>query len=210
MGIEVSQKYFPHFQTHKQCKSINSVSPTEKDSEILNISKTFKNLFLRIGKIKNQMKNTHIHEPFKPIQLKGRRVPLHLLDSVKTKLNGLKDEGHIKKLENCDEDRFISPKIITCKKEKSIMLALDSKIIKNQIYKNKYQMPNIHELADNVAAQIASNSVGEVWFTNLDLKNAHSQHALDKFTSNQCNFSIVGGDITYLVFNWFLRPMRYA
>ena len=31
-------------------------------------------------------------------------------------------------------------------------------------------MPNIHELVDNVGAQIANDSVGEVWFTNLDLK----------------------------------------
>ena len=46
------------------------------------------------------------------------------------------------------------------------------------------------------AAQITNDSVGEVWFTNLDLKNAYSQLALDKFTSNQCNFGIVGGDIT--------------
>ena len=196
MGIEVSQKHFPHFQTNKQCKSINSISQTNQDREILNISKSFKNLFLRIGKIKNQMKITHFHEPLKPIQLKGRRVPLHLLDAVKTELNRLKAEGHIKKLKNCDEDRFISPIVITCKKDKSIKLALDSKFINKQIYKNKYQMPNIHELVDNVAAQITNDSVGEVWFTNLDLKNAYSQLALDKFTSNQCNSSIVGGDIT--------------
>ena len=71
VGIEVPQKYFPQFQTHKQCKSKNSISPSDKNSEILNISKTFKNLFLRIGKIKNQMKITHFHEPLKPIQLKG-------------------------------------------------------------------------------------------------------------------------------------------
>ena len=54
------------------------------------------------------MKITHFHEPLKPIQLKRRRVPLRLLDSVKTQLNRLKDEGHIKKLENCDEDCFLS------------------------------------------------------------------------------------------------------
>ena len=137
VGLEVSQKYFPHFQTNKQCKSKNSISQTDKDREILNISKTFKNLFLRLGKIKNQMKITHFHEPLKPIQLKGRRVPLHLLDSVKTELNRLKDKGHIKKLENRYEDRFISPIVITCKKDKSIMLALDSKFINKQIYKNK-------------------------------------------------------------------------
>ena len=57
-------------------------------------------------------------------------------------------------------------------------------------------MPNIHELVDNVAAQIANDCVEKVWFTNLYLKNPYSQLALDKFTSNQCNFNIVGGDIT--------------
>ena len=30
----------------------------------------------------------------------------------------------------------------------------------------------------------------------MDLKNAYSQLALDKFTSNQCIFGTVGGDIT--------------
>ena len=78
------------------------------------------------------MKITHFHEPLKPIQLKGKRVPLYLLDSVKTELNKLKDEGHIKKLKKCDEVRFISPIIITCKKDKSIKLALDSKFINKQ------------------------------------------------------------------------------
>ena len=97
------------------------------------ISKTFKQLFFRIGKIKNQTKITHFHEPLKPIQLKGRRVPLHLLDSVKSELYRLKSEERIKKLKNCDEDRFISPIVITCKKDKSIKLVLDSKISNKQI-----------------------------------------------------------------------------
>ena len=39
-------------------------------------------------------------------------------------------------------------------------------------------------------------------FTNLDLKNANSQLSLDNFTSSQCNFSLVGGNITGL--NQFL------
>ena len=57
-------------------------------------------------------------------------------------------------------------------------------------------MPNIHEVVDKVAAQISNDSVGEIGFTNLDLKKAYSQLVSDKFTSNQCNFSIVGGKIT--------------
>ena len=180
VGINISQKCFPHLETHKQCKSINSISQSDKNKEILNISKTFKYLICRIGKIKNQTKITHFHDPLKPIQLKGRRVPLHLLDSVKTELNRLKDEGHNKKLENCDEDRFIKPIVITCKKDKSIKLALDSKFINKKIYKNKYQMPNIHELVDKFAAQIANDSAT----------------VAKEFTSDQCNFSIVCGNIT--------------
>ena len=100
-----------------------------------------------------------------------------LLQVSKTKLNLLKNEGQIQKLENCDEICFISPIIITCKQDKSIKLALDSKFSNKQIYKNKYQMPNIHEPVDNVAAQISNDSVGKRWFTNLDLKNAYSQFA---------------------------------
>ena len=33
-------------------------------------------------------------------------------------------------------------------------------------------MPKIYDLVDNVGAQIANDSVVEVWLTNLDLKSA--------------------------------------
>ena len=46
-------------------------------------------------------------------------------------------------------------------------------------------MPNIHELVGNVASQISNDSVGEMWFASLDLKNAYSQLSLDNFTSSQ-------------------------
>ena len=73
-------------------------------------------------------------------------------------------------------------------------------------------MPNLDELVDNPAAQSSNDTVGEVWFTILDLKNAYSQLALDKFSSNQCNFSIVGGDIlgTVNCFQLILWVRRYA
>ena len=135
----------------------------------------FKNLFTRVGKIPKDGKVTHFHSPFKPIQSKGRRVPLHLLAGVNEELKRMQTEGHIKKLEKCDEDCFISPILITRKKDTSIKLALDSKLLNDQIFKNKDQMPNIHELIDNVALQISEKSNGRVWLSNLDLKNAYSQ-----------------------------------
>ena len=105
-------------------------------------------------------------------------------------------EGHIVKLNKCDEDCFISPIAITRKKDGSIKLALDSKLLNNQIFKNKYQMLNIHELIDNIAPQLSGKEPGEVWFSSLDLKNAYSQFQLCTDTSKQCNFSIVGGETT--------------
>ena len=108
----------------------------------------------------------------------------------------MEKEGHIVKLNKCDEDCFISQIVITRKKDGSIKLALDSKLIINQIFKNKYQMPNIHELIDIIALQLSSKESGEVRLSSLDLKNAYSQLQLCTDTSKQCNFSIVGGETT--------------
>ena len=72
-------------------------------------------------------------------------------------------EGHIVKLSKCDEDCFIITILITRKKDGSIKLALDSKLdIQEQ--KSKNQMPNIHELIDNIALQLSNKNSGEVWF----------------------------------------------
>ena len=100
------------------------------------------------------------------------------------------------KLNKCDEDCFINPIVITRKKDVSIKLALDSKLLNNQIFKKKYQMPNIHELIDNIALQESSKESGEVWLSSLYLKNAYSQLKLCTDTSKQCNFSIVGCETT--------------
>ena len=90
VGIVVSQKHYPLHINKKTCRSINSITSLDKENETDMISKTFKQLFLRIGKIKNQTKITHFHEPLNSIQLKGRRVPLHLLDSVKLELTQIR------------------------------------------------------------------------------------------------------------------------
>ena len=110
--------------------------------------------------------------------------------------NRREKEGHLVKLNKSDDDCFISPIVITRKKDGSIKLALDSKLLNNQIFKNKYQMPNIHELIDNIALQLSSKESEEVWFSSVDLKNAYSQQQLCTDTSKQCNFSIVGGETT--------------
>ena len=69
-------------------------------------------------------------------------------------------------MDKCTNDFFIAPIVITAKKDGSIKLALDAKPINAQIFKNKYQMPIVDELMDNVGQVISTASeTEEVWFT---------------------------------------------
>ena len=108
----------------------------------------------------------------------------------------METEGHIIKLEKCEEDCFIRPIVITRKKDGSNKLASDYKLLNDQTFKNKYKLPNIHELIGNVVVRISEKSNGQVWFSNLYLKNAYSQLKLCNQTSKQCDFKTVGGETT--------------
>ena len=58
----------------------------------------FKELFTRVGKIRKDLKVTQFQSPFKLVQAKGRKVPLHLLAGVNKELIRMETEGHIKKI----------------------------------------------------------------------------------------------------------------
>ena len=73
---------------------------------------------------------------------------------------------------------------------------MDAKPMNSQIYKNKFQMPNLLELLDSAAQIITSKSEGTVSFTSLDLECAFSELPLDESVSKHCNFSIVCGEFT--------------
>ena len=106
------------------------------------------------------------------------------------------NEGHIVKLQECSDKYFVSPKVITVKKDGSIKLALESRELNKQVHKNKYQMPNLDELVDGTSQIIAERKAGNVYFTTLDFTYAYGQVSLEKETSEQCNFSLIGGKST--------------
>ena len=59
-------------------------------------------------------------------------------------------------MNNCSDQYFISPIVITVKRDQTIKLALDSKTLNKSKHKNKYQMPNIETLMDTIS-QIITN-----------------------------------------------------
>ena len=134
-------------------------------------------------------------ENLKPTKHKGRRVPVHLQESVSNELRRLENEGHIKRVDVTQENVFIQPTVITVKKDKSVKIAVDARELNSYIMKDKYQMPNIENLMDMIAEKMNSNS-GEVWFTSLDMRYAYGQVPLEDETARQCNFKIIGGETT--------------
>ena len=129
---------------------------------------------------------------------KGRRIPINIQDEVADELKRLIDIGHVEKLNSCSEEHFISPIVITVKKDRSINLALDSVALNKAINKNMYQMPNIENLLDGVAEVLTDPKTKhmEQWFSSIDLKYAYSQLRLHPDTMKHCNFNMVGGSAT--------------
>ena len=176
-------------------KSINTISEDTNcsDQKITNWVKTsYPGLCTRIGRARNHMVHTTFLKGFKALQQKGRRIPIHIQEKVEQEIRSLIDQRHIVKLEKSSDQQFISPTVITVKKDQSIELAMDSKQNNKMIHKNKYQMQNIDVLLDNAAqsAQQGHNKPGTTLFSTIDLRYAYSQLKLDEATRKQCKFKI--------------------
>ena len=186
--------------TQLKAETIQSVDYSSSDpiSEYWRsfFAKKYAHVFSRLGRSKSPKEYTNFKFPLVARQIKGRKVPIRIQDRVASEIKFLVEQGRIEKLDKCTTDFFIAPIVLTAKKDGSIKLALNAKPMNAQIWKNKYQMPNIHELIDSAAYVITRNVPGKVWFTSLDLKCAFSQLPLSSLTSSHCNFNILCGEAT--------------
>ena len=188
LGLAVTQSSF------LKGNSINNIASPEFKEQI---AKTFLGLVSRIRRSKSHVAKSKFHKDFQPRHQKVRRIPINLQDKVNAELRKLLAEKHIIKLSSCPDNYFISPIVVTVKKDQTIKLALDSKDLNKSIHKNKYQMPNIDTLIEAISQQISAPASQNItYFSTIDLKYAYSQLNLDTNTANHCNFNIISGDMT--------------
>ena len=167
---------------------INCISePTNK------LFKEFEELFSQKGRLESHEINAQFEENCVPKQQKGRRIPLQLQNSVENEIKKLIKMGHIEKVNEIKDDVFIQPTVITVKKDKSIKIALDARVMNENIKKDKYQMPNLDGLMCSLAETITGDGPGKVWFTPVDLKYAFGQVLFNPSLAKHRNFAIVGG-----------------
>ena len=187
LGIIISQKPCPN-------KDVNNID--QPCAIKRSLAKEFPDSISQIGKSKNHTVNSKFHKNYRVTNQKGRKVPIHLQPKVEIELKKFLNEGHIQKLTNCSDQFFFSPIVITVKKDQSIKIALDSKILIKAIHKNKYQMPNVDSLIQTISQTLSTAPQETAYFTTLDLQYAYSQLKLHSDTARHCNFNIVSGDMT--------------
>ena len=144
LGLAVVQQH--QSEAGKYVNIINVFACKIKET----IAAQFPHLVSRIGLFKTHVAKSKFHQKFTAKHQKGRCVPLNLQPRDTAESERLQNEGHIEKLSSCSDEHFISPIVITVKKDQSIKLALDSKVLNKAIHKNKYQMLNIEMLIDTI------------------------------------------------------------
>ena len=74
--------------------------------------------------MKHTVKST-FHKQLTPTHQEERRVPINLQPLVNAELKKLLDEKHFEKLNSCSDKNFISPIVVTVKRDKTVKLALN-------------------------------------------------------------------------------------
>ena len=155
LGLAVTQSTF-----RKGNRVNNIASPEFKEQ----IAKTFPVLVSRIGRSESYVAKSKFHKDFQPRHQKCRRIPINLQDKINTELKKLLAEKHIIKLSSCPDKYFISPIVVTVKKDQTIKLALDSKVLNKAIHKNKNKMPNIDTLIEYISTNKCSRAAKQLIF----------------------------------------------
>ena len=64
-------------------------------------------------------------------------MPIHLQKAVNKELNKQTNSGHLTRTNDIQENHFISQTIITIKKDNSVKLAMDARILNDNTIKRK-------------------------------------------------------------------------
>ena len=192
LGLDWLDKLETGLQGGKKTKVIRHVEGDESRKKIIS---EHEDLFENNHTIKDLTIDIQLKKDIKPIQQKGRPVPIHFQKNVREELEKLIKSGHIEKADETTENCFISPAVITIKKDKSVKIALDSRKLNEACIKRKAAMPNTEELISKISAKIL-NGEGEIWMSKIDLDYAYGQASLSKEAAKHCVFSIIGGDFT--------------
>ena len=196
MGLDWMKRLEITINSNTEAIKIHNIKMDDNEKRILKLKNEFKDLFYNNTEIKDTVVKINLKENANIIQQKGRPIPIHLQDQVAEGLKRLIKNGYLERATEITEDCFVSPAVITVKKDKSIKTALDSRKLNEATIKRKAQMPNMEELISRISRKISEETEGEITITKLDFDYAYRQLKLDDQTRNLCIFTVTGGEFT--------------
>ena len=196
MGLDWMKRLGITVNTTTDDIKIHNIKTDETEKKILKLKNEFKDLFYNNTEIKDLEVKIDLKEDAKIIQQKGRPVPIHLQNQVAEEIKRLIKNGYLERATEITEDCFVSPAVITVKKDKSMKIALDSRKLNEATNKKKAQMPNMEELISRISRKISEEQEGEIWITKLDFDYAYGQIKLNENTRNLCIFTVTGEEFT--------------
>ena len=176
----------------QQTITINKILLDEPSNQPENIYAKFRKVFEKNHTINNIGVKIQIKPGCYPIQQKARPIPYHLQKDVKNELDRLIKSGHLERLETIEEDCFVSPVVITVKKDKTVNIALDARKLNESCVKKRPHMPNMEELLNQISAELSKNNHDPIWIAVIDLDYAYGQMKLAPEASKHCNFAMTG------------------
>ena len=168
MGLDWMQRLKINLSSNNDSIQIHNMKLDNTERKIIKLQNDFKDFFYNNKEIKNLSVKINSKTGAKIIQQKGRPIPIHLQDQVAQELKRLIKHGYVENATEITENCFVSPAVITVKKDKSIKIALDSRKLNEITVKRKARMPNMEELISRISRKISEGEDGEVLATKLD------------------------------------------
>ena len=151
-------------------------------------------IYAKINKLfetNHTIKDIEVKIQIKPgcysIQQKARPTPYQLQKDVKNELDRLIKSGHLEQLETVEEDCFVSPVVITVKKEKTVKIAVDARKLNDSCVKKRPHKPNMEELLNQISAELSKNDHDPICIPVIDLDYTYGQMKVAPETSKHCN-----------------------
>ena len=134
LGLDWLDKLEIGLQGSKKTNVIRYVEEEERRKKIID---EHEYLFKNNHTIKDFTIDIQLKEDVKPIQQKGRPVPIHFQKTVREELEKLISKGYLEKADKTTENCFISPAVITIKKKQISQNSTGFKKTKRSVHKKE-------------------------------------------------------------------------
>lgn len=148
--------------------NLNSINPDQQEPDIQRIVDKHAKLFQGTGNLKGQEVTLEIDPTVTPVAQPTRKIPHSMKSKVNKKLQEMKDEGIIEKVEGATP--WLSPLIAIPKKSGDIRLVLDMRVPNTALVRRRVQIPTVNEILQKME--------GAKVFTEVDLSQGYLQLTL--------------------------------